>query len=341
MKVTKMNQRRQGFVTLFFAFLFSIGLLSQASAQTCASTSELEAPMKSSIESAVSQYFQLAHQGNSAALQQVSTPDFTEVGNVIVDNKDAFSGTATVRLLYVLDHAAQPSRGAFSGPQKQDGRVEFFCGIFNSPDRVGFVFPSLPPGVFSVVVQDAKSDKGAYSIAWILQESGNQWKIAGLIPKSTQIGGHDGNWFIQQARAYKAKRQMHNAWFYYVMGDDLLRPLASISTPQLDKLYDEFQPSRPADLPTDAPVALAAPGKTYNVTTIFPAPVGDAIDLVVKYQTPDISDVGKAYQDNLIVIKAMVNKYPEFREAFGGIVARAVAPSGQDYGTLLAMKDVK
>jgi hypothetical protein len=29
------------------------------------------------------------------------------------------------------------------------------------------------------------------------------------------------------------------------------------------------------------------------------------------------------------------------REGFGGIVARAVAPNGQDYGTLLAMKDIK
>jgi len=40
-------------------------------------------------------------------------------------------------------------------------------------------------------------------------------------------------------------------------------------------------------------------------------------------------------------MKDLVTRYPELREAFGSIVARAVAPSGQDYGTLLAMKDVK
>jgi hypothetical protein len=43
----------------------------------------------------------------------------------------------------------------------------------------------------------------------------------------------------------------------------------------------------------------------------------------------------------MAVMKALVAKYPEFREAFSSVVARAVAPSGQDYGTLLAMKDVK
>ena len=34
-------------------------------------------------------------------------------------------------------------------------------------------------------------------------------------------------------------------------------------------------------------------------------------------------------------------KYPEFRDAFDGVVARAVEPSGRDYGSLLPMKDIK
>jgi hypothetical protein len=41
------------------------------------------------------------------------------------------------------------------------------------------------------------------------------------------------------------------------------------------------------------------------------------------------------------VIKALATKFPELREAFAGMVARAVDPSGHDYGTLLAMKDIK
>jgi hypothetical protein len=41
------------------------------------------------------------------------------------------------------------------------------------------------------------------------------------------------------------------------------------------------------------------------------------------------------------VIKALVAKYPEVRDAFAAVVARAVDPSGRDFGTLLAMKEVK
>ena len=41
------------------------------------------------------------------------------------------------------------------------------------------------------------------------------------------------------------------------------------------------------------------------------------------------------------VMKALVTKFPELRDAFGGIVARGVEPSGKDYGSLMPMKDIK
>jgi CTP synthase (UTP-ammonia lyase) len=61
----------------------------------------------------------------------------------------------------------------------------------------------------------------------------------------------------------------------------------------------------------------------------------------VKYRVADISNTAQTYQSNLAVMKALVTKYPELRDAFAGVVARAIDPSGRDYGTLLAMKEVK
>jgi hypothetical protein len=40
-------------------------------------------------------------------------------------------------------------------------------------------------------------------------------------------------------------------------------------------------------------------------------------------------------------MKALLVKFPELRDAFDGIVARAVEPSGKDYGALMKMKDIK
>lgn len=329
------GRRRRDGIRLLFCGVAVLAIATFGWGQTCSTSDEMDAGKRASLTNAATQYFQLAQQGNTASLQQNATPDFTDVAGTISENKDAFSGAPTTKAAYLLDNSAPGRTG------KSQGRTEFFCGIFNSPDRVGFVFPSLPDGLYAVVLQQSTSQKGSYNLSWILAQAGNTWKIAGLILKPTTVNSHDGQWFAQQARNYKSKGQIHNAWFYYVMADELLRPFPAISTPDLDKLYDEFAGSHPADVPMGQPVELSAAGKTYRLTAMFPAVVGNDVDLVVKYQTDDLSNTAKVYDENTNVIKAVVSKYPELRSAFGGVVARAVAPSGQDYGTLLAMKDLK
>jgi hypothetical protein len=118
--------------------------------------------------------------------------------------------------------------------------------------------------------------------------------------------------------------------------------LPFMSTLATDKLFDESQSAQPADVPSNGkPVDLAVGTATYKLTAIFPEVVGTDLDLIVKYQAASVSDTTLAYQNNVAVIKALVAKYPEVRDVFAGVVARAVDPSGRDYGTLLAMKDVK
>ena len=69
--------------------------------------------------------------------------------------------------------------------------------------------------------------------------------------------------------------------------------------------------------------------------------MADDIDLVMKYQCASVSNTAQTYQDNLAAIHALVAKYPEYRNGFTSIIARAVEPSGRDYGTMLAVKDIK
>jgi hypothetical protein len=115
-----------------------------------------------------------------------------------------------------------------------------------------------------------------------------------------------------------------------------------MSTAATDKLYDESQKAQPADLPANGKtIDLPAGATTYKLIDLFPEVVGNDLDLIVKYQTADASNTNQAYQSNVAVMKAWVAKYPELRDAFAGVVARAVDASGRDYGTLLAMKDIK
>lgn len=331
---------------LVLILVFALG--SSAAAQSCSTADDMDAATRTSLDNAARQFFQLAQQGDTATMQRDSiaaiSSNFTPIANAVNDVKTAWTGAQlSIRGEYVLDNSAPAgSNQPFSGaPKDANARAEFFCGIYNSPDRVGFVFPQLPPGKYGIIIADVTGGKVPYLLSFIFQQEGAQWHLAGFYPKVEEIAGHNASWYVTQARQYKQKGQLHNAWLYYQLAYDMWQPFPAMGAPTLDKLYDEMMKAQPNDVPTNGPVSLQAGGKTYQLTAMFPAAVADALDLVVKYQTPDLSDTAKAFQDNTNVIKGIVAKYPELREAFNGVVARATAPSGQDYGTLLAMKDVK
>ncbi len=193
-----------------------------------------------------------------------------------------------------------------------------------------------------MVIQKVSGDKDPVTLTMILQEMGGSWKLAGYYPRLNAIGGHDGDWYLTQARQYKAKNQMHDAWFYYLTAWDLLAPVNFMSNPQLDKIAQEMETARPADLPSQqSPMNLSANGKVFKITELAPVPVGNDLNLRVRYDSADASNSAVAFQDNMAVIKGVVAKYPELREAFSAVIARAVDGSGHEYGSLLAMKDVK
>jgi len=313
-----------------------------AHAQTCFTASDMDEPTRAALVNTAKRYFDMVARDDSAALRQNSIPsvasDFSGIETVVKDNQANFSGAqATPRPPFLL-------KAEGTAPFE---RAEFLCGVFGkvgqTADSAVFAIPNLQPGNYAVVILDVPTAKQPYAVSFVLQQEGKDWKVGGLYVKETQIAGHDGQWFADRARAFKAKSQNRNAWLYYVEARDLLVPVPFMYTQITDKLADEAETVKPADLPVSGnTVELAAGGKTYRLTTLFPVAVKQDLDLVVKYQSADVSNTTQTFQDNTAVMKALVAKYPEFREAFDGVVARAVEPTtGRDYGSLLPMKDIK
>ena len=331
----------RGWRLLLSAAFVAAVLMPQSWAQTCLSAGDMDAATRTALESAGRRYFEMAARGDIASLRQNAIPslanDFSGVENAVKENQANFAGAqGTPRPPFLLQESG-------TAPAQ---RAEFFCGVFGASGQTAnsavFVISNLASGNYGIVIVDVPTSKGAYTLSFVLQQMGTDWKLGGFFARPAQVAGHDANWFIQQARAFKAKGQTHNAWFYYREAGELMAALPFMSTLATDKLYDEAQAAQPSDLPSNGPIDLpAAGGKTYKVTTIFPLAVGNDLDVVVKYQYPDVSNTAQTFQDNITVIKALVAKYPELRDAFAGVVARAVEPSGRDYGTLLPMKDVK
>ncbi len=318
-----------------------IWVAASVSAQTCHSAADMDAQVRSALETTSKRYFDMAARGDSTGLRQNTIPslagNFGGIEAAVKENQPAFAGAqANVRPPFLLTaEGNQPLAHA-----------EFLCGVFGSNgqtrDSAVFVFNGLPPGKYAVAVVDTKGAQDSRTLTMILQQMGENWKLAGFYARSSQINGHDAAWFAQKAREFKTKGQNHNAWLYFREAIMLTSPADFMSTLATDKLYDEAQSVQPADLPVDGKtVDLNVGGATHKVIAIFPLSVGTELNLLVRYQAADISNTAQTFQTNVALMKALVTKYPEFRDAFGGVVARAVDPSGQDYGAMLPMKDIK
>jgi hypothetical protein len=158
---------------LFFLLFFSLGSFSYA--QTCDMGDDIDPAIRTSAQQAAQKFFQMATKDDSAGLQQNAIPslqsDFSGIQYVLTDNKANLSGaTATAQGTYLLTNpSAAPG-----------GRAEFFCGIFNSPDRVSFVIPNLAAGKYAIVILDVTGGKSPMKLTFVMHRGRGNWE--GFIP---------------------------------------------------------------------------------------------------------------------------------------------------------------
>ncbi|HTS35058.1 MAG TPA: hypothetical protein VMH04_05260 [Candidatus Solibacter sp.] len=313
----------------------------QVYGQSCQTAGDLDDATRSAISGAAQRFYDLAAKGDAASIRQNSIPslasDFSGIESTVVGNKENLAAAQpALKSVFLLE-----TQGTAPSPH-----AEFYCGVFGKNGQTSnsavFYLDNLPPGKYGIVILTLNSAKASLNFSTVLQQAGSDWKLGGLYIRPSQVGGHDSEWFAARAREYKSKGQMHDAWFFFQQARALMQPLPFMSTMATDKIYDESQGLQPADLPANGKMTdLAAGGTTYKLSDVFVQTVGSDLDLVVRYQTADASNTATAYQNNLAVMKAFTAKYPEVRDAFAGMVARGVDPNGRDYGTLLAMKDIK
>ncbi len=282
---------------------------------------------------AAQQFFNMSQRGDFAGLRAQADPSlagsFGGIEAAITQHQNDFKGAqASQDQMFLLD----------TGSNETVSRAEFFCGIYNSPNRVAFAINNLPPGKYGVVTQTVQGGKTPFLLTVILHQSIGAWRLAGYYIQPQTVNGHDANWYLAQANSLKSAGQSLPAYLMFYAAWTLSGPVDFQSNVQRDKIADAMQPLKPANWPL-----LTAAGKTYHVTDMRPEILGDDMDLTIRYQAvSDVSNTAAAFQDNKNVMLAALQQFPAVRDAFAGINARAVdTATGRDYGTLLAMKDVK
>lgn len=262
--------------------------------------------------------------GRSADLKAATVPDvaakFTSIEQSGAALAPLISGaTITVNAVYKLD-ASEAKPG--------DEQQQFFCDAGEN-SHVTFSIQHLPPGLFAFALIHATGVSKPQQIALLLQSqsAGAPWQLAGFFPKPLSVAGHEGLWYWRQARTYTQKKQAWNAWFYYSTAISLLQPAGFFSSTNLEKLVDEQQATRPADLPGATPFTINAEGTAYKITNLRTDDALGGLDLVVHYDSTSSDPIaGRAH--TIAVMRGLLALHPELREAFHGLWVFADAGAG-------------
>ncbi|HLW54843.1 MAG TPA: hypothetical protein VKW06_18555 [Candidatus Angelobacter sp.] len=302
-------------------------------AQSCETRDEAGDSVKSSLQAAAKQLFEEVSAGDLNGLRANTLPaEFNGITSVVNDNKAALAGgRAQIRTYFLLDTGQTPS---------PDGR--FYCGVFGasgmSSGSAEFDLPGLPAGKYAVVIQDVQGGgKGPYAVGAVFQDAGG-WKLAGLQIRPETAMGHDGLWYLKQARDYKSKSQNHNAWFYYLTSWELLAPVSYMDSSLLSKIVQESNGIQPKDVPSGSPVNFSANGKTYSITQMNVYRSDKSFDLSLTYSVPSTTDFAATAAEARNLGSAFVAQYPEVKEAFSNVWVHAKDANGGDVPGVVVLK---
>jgi hypothetical protein len=244
------------------------------------------------------------------------------------------SATLTVNALYALK--ATDLKAA------QD-ETQFFCSVPGSSLIISVTIPQLPPGNYALVILRATGVEHSQQLSLLLQNDpagSAEWKLAGFFVRPLTAAGRDGVWYWTQARGYAGKNQDWNAYFYYQTAALLLNPVDFLSSPNLEKLQKEMQAVRPPELPGAEPLVLKSGSQSFNITSLRTDSFAGGLDLVIHYQTKDVSDPVATHSQIVELMKAMLAQHPELRQAFHGLWVYAHADNQSPYAIELPMNQI-
>jgi hypothetical protein len=310
-------------------------------AEPCITQSQMQPADRDALVRSAESLAQLTAANNAEGVRALTMPpyaqDFSGIQSAINNAAPHLQGASFVpESLWILDASA--SKPAADG-SPQD--AQFFCTLNRGVQQTSFLIPSLPAGKYALAVVNTAGTTEPWQIAMLLRQNGTAWQLGGLFPRATTAAGHDGLWYWRAARDYAKNKQQWNAWVYYAEAQQLLKPVAFVSSSHLDLLTGEQLRAAPAGLSAgisnDQPLVIAGAkgGAEVRVTGLGAENAPDkaaGIDLLAHIRAQDaLTDPVASRARNVAAAKAIVAAYPELRSAFHGVWIVAELPGGGTY----------
>jgi hypothetical protein len=246
-------------------------------------------------------------------------------------NPDVTGATLAVTSVYDLDATdAQPGEDA----------VQFFCGVAANDLHVIFNIPRLPAGHFAFAIVEATGVKNPQRLSMLLEKNAGTWQLAGFFPRPLLSAGHDGVWYWEKARAFNKAGHPWSAYFYYQTAAYLLLPAEFVDSNNFDKLVQELRAATPGGLPGAQPMTVNVDGSPVSITNLRTDSALGGFDLVVRYETADVSNLAAARTKSVALMKALLALHPDWKEAFHGMWVFANAPNQQPFSLELSMPEI-
>lgn len=323
------------------------GILSGSSAlaETCTTQSQMKDDDRNGLASAARDIATRVQQNDAAGLKAATVAEFASnfapLQNLVAETAPRLTGgTLSVDQVYLLD-ASQMKAGS---------DAQFFCALNKSVNGAEFLIPGLAAGGYGFAVVDVAVSPTPWVIPMLLRREGGRWLLAGIYPRATQAAGHDGLWYWREARRLAAEKQRWDAWLYYGLAEELLKPANFVQSTHLQKLRDEQRSAAPpalsAGIGSDVPLVVkGTDGKEYRFTALGTDDTlaRDKVDLSAHLRVDQVGDAATARKRNEDAMRALLAAYPELRGSFHGvwIVAEASGAQGQaPFATEQAMTDL-
>ena len=314
-----------------------------AGAQTCTTQSAMDAGTRDALAAAARVVAAGVQKNDGAAVKAVTdadlAKDFSSVAGVLGATAPHLTGKRLeVQLdqLYLLD--ASTEKTAFD--------AQFDCTLNRSAQSVSFAIPQLPPGKYGfAMVKFTGSDP--WQISMLLRQDSGRWLLAGLYPKATTAGGHDGVWYWTTARGLIADKYSWAGWLYFQEAESLLQPAGFVGSSHLDKLGTELTEAVPPPakgIGEKAPLVVkASDGQEFRFTALG---VDDSLsnpkpDIAAHLKVDALGDAATARKRNSDAAAALVAAHPELRTNFHGVVVLADVAGQNPYTTEASMAEIR
>ena len=333
-----MCPRRLYFAALLASFA-AAALSPLAHAVSCVTQSQMTAADRNTYAQSARSVASNVQAGNVAAVKAATIASVAAQFDSIASSIQALSpqiqgATLTVNSLYLL------KAGDLKAPQDE---TQFFCSVPGSQRVVTLSIPQLPPGTYLLAILHATGVEHSQQLSLILENDpsgSDSWKLAGFFARPLTAAGRDGLWYWTEARNYSQKKQDWNAFLYYQTAAYLLNPVDFLSSPNFEKLQKEAQAIRPAEWPGAEPLVLNANGQNFNITNVRTDSFPGGLDLVITYKAKDVSDPVALRSQILDLMKALLAKHPELRQAFHGLWVYANAENQHPFAIEMPMNQI-